>query len=177
MLNRVGALFIATFALSANVQADVFVEDAYVRAMPPGQTVTGAFMVLKNAGDEDRALVRAESDTAKVVELHTHINQDGVMKMRQVQQIELAAGETTELKPGGLHIMLIDVPKRLHVDDEVGIKLVFDDGSSQAISAPVKSVTGGMMKHGAMKDAMHGGHGKQSGPAVPMQGHQMKGAN
>ena len=162
---------------TALAQSAIEISDPYARTSRPGAPTGAAFMVLKNTGSEDDRLISASSDIAARVELHTHINQDGVMKMRQVQQIELAAGGTTELKPGGLHIMLIDVPKRLHVDDEVGIKLVFDDGSSQAISAPVKSVTGGMMKHGAMKDTMHGGHGKQSGPAVPMQGHQMKGAN
>lgn len=164
MLKRLALLATTALLLSTSAHADVMVEEAYVRAMPPGQTVTGAFMLLKNTGDEDRAVVSAESDAANVVELHTHVNDNGVMKMRQIPQIDLTAGETTELKPGGLHIMLIDVPNRLNVDDQVSIKLIFDDGSEQTFTAPVKSVTGGMMNHGGM----------QGGQGMPMQGSEMK---
>ena len=146
------------FAVAA--RAEISVENPYVRAMPPGQTVTGAFMLLKNTADEKRAVVRAESSVAGIVELHTHINEDGVMKMRQIPQIDIDAQSTTELKPGGLHVMLIDVPNQLNEGDQVDIKLVFDDGTDQLIQAPVKSVTGGMM-HG--KGAQHGNGGMPMG--------------
>lgn len=63
-----------------------YAENAYVRAMPPGQMVTGAFMVLQNPSNTLQALVRAESDVAKTVELHEHINDKGVMKMRPVKK-------------------------------------------------------------------------------------------
>ncbi|MDO6459352.1 copper chaperone PCu(A)C [Granulosicoccaceae sp. 1_MG-2023] len=160
---KTSRIFLLATALlvSGMAQADIVIRDAYVRAMPPGQSNTGAFMLIENQGDEDRALVSADSDAANVVELHTHRNVDGVMQMRQIPQIDLPAGATTELQPGGLHIMLIDVPERLMVDDEIRLTLVFDDGSEQTISAPVKSVMGGMMKHGEMK-----GHGE-----MKMHGH------
>lgn len=133
-------------------------ENAYVRAMPPSQKVTGAFMMLHNSSDKDRALIRAASDVAGVVELHTHINENGVMKMRPVPQIAIKANSQTELKPGGFHVMLIDLKRELSVGDQVTIELFYDDNSKQTITAPVKKIAMGMgMKHGGMGRAMAGG--------------------
>ena len=135
-------------------------EGAYVRAMPPGQKVTGAFMVLQNPDSSDRALIKAESDAADVVELHEHINEDGVMKMRPVKQIDIKANAKTDLKPGGYHVMLIGLKKPLNIGDKVGIQLHFDDGSQQDVEAPVKKI----------EMAMKGGHkGHKMGGMKQMQ--------
>ena len=134
-------------------------ENAYVRAMPPGQMVTGAFMVLQNPSDSQQALVRAESDVAKTVELHEHINNNGVMQMRPVKKIEIKANSSTDLKPGGYHVMLIGLKQSLKVGDIVDIKLSFDDGSTQLVHAPVKKIgeSMGMMKdHKGMQHKMGG---------------------
>jgi periplasmic copper chaperone A len=134
-----------TLFLSSAAGADsISVIDPYVRAMPPGQKVTGAFMTLQNNGDSDRALVRAESDAAQSVELHEHLHNEGMMQMREVEKIDIAKGATTELKPGGLHVMLIGLTRPLQVDDLVTLKLVFDDGSEQSVEAPVKKILSGM---------------------------------
>ncbi len=148
-------LIAMTVFLSAIVKAEVMVENPYVRAMPPGQSVTGAFMILENKGSDTRSVVAAKSPAAGIVELHTHIDENGMMMMRQVEKIDVPAGASTELKPGGLHVMLIDVPNQLKVGDVVDITLVFDDESTQSIKAPVKSVTGGMMKKGMSHGDMH----------------------
>lgn len=143
-------------------------EDAYVRAMPPGQKVTGAFMVLQNPDGADRALIKAESDAAETVELHEHINEDGVMKMRPVKQIDVKANSKTDLKPGGYHVMLIGLTKPLSIGDKVSIKLHFDDGSKQDIQAPVKKID--MAMKGGHKGMM-GGH-KMSGNMQKMKAMQ-----
>lgn len=139
--------------LGGIAQADVTVENAYVRAMPPGQKVTGAFMLLTNTDNEERLLLNAESDVAKTVELHTHINENGLMKMRPVEHIAISAGNSTELKPGSYHVMLIGLNRILKPGDEVELLLTFDDKSSQTIMAPVKKIemTMGNMKHGEHK--------------------------
>ena len=149
--------------LSSNTFASaISVEGAYVRHMPPTQPNSGAFMVFKNSGDIDRAAVSAESDVAETVELHTHIHDNGVMRMRQVEKIDIPAGGETELKPGGFHVMLIGLKQPLELGQVVEIKMNFDDGSSELIKAEVKSVMGGMMKenmqgtmdHNKMKGSM-----------------------
>lgn len=150
------AVALLTLFVSFSTIADVTVQSPYVRAMPPGQKVTGAFMVLSNTDSEARAVVGAQSVVARVVELHTHESKDGMMQMRQVSQIDIEASGSVTLKPGGLHVMLIDVKKRLNEGDEVEITLLLDNGEKLTVTAPVKTVTGGMnmkdhMKHGMKK--------------------------
>lgn len=132
------ATILSTGALATGAADSVSAVDPYVRLAPPGAPATGAFMVLKNAGDKDVKVVKAESPVAKVTELHTHINEGGVMKMRQVPAIDIKAKGEAELKPGGLHVMLIDMKAPLKEGDQVAITLGFDDGSSKKIEAPVR---------------------------------------
>jgi copper(I)-binding protein len=121
------------------------VADAYVRAVPPGQPNSAAFMNLTNRGGAARALVAAASPSAEVVELHTHAMVDGMMRMRQIEQIDVAPGATVNLAPGGLHVMLIGLTGPLGVGDTVTLTLEFDDGQRVEISAPVRPVDGMMM--------------------------------
>ncbi len=129
--------------------ADVEVLDAYVRAVPPGAPATAAFMQLKDNG-EDVDLVKAHSDIAESVELHTHIHDGGVMRMRPIKKLELKKGETTVLQPGGHHIMMIGLKQPLTVGEKVDIDLEFSDGSHQKISAPVRKIEMNMMGGGHM---------------------------
>lgn len=161
MFKSVYAVTLLALFVSFPTVADVTVESPYVRAMPPGQQVTGAFMILHNADTEARAVVAAETAVAGVVELHTHESKGGMMQMRQVPQIEIAAGSTTRLKPGGLHVMLIDMKKPLKEGDVVDIILILDNGEKLAVAAPVMSVTDGMQMNEAIKHDMKGkGKGK-----------------
>ena len=102
---------------------------------------------MTNQGGEDHALASAESDAAKVVELHTHLMEEGMMKMRRVDKIDLPAGETVKLEPGGLHIMLIGLERQLSPGEDVDITLVFEDGSRSSTKAPVKKVEVKMDHH------------------------------
>jgi len=127
--------------------ADVEVIDAYVRAVPPGAPATAAFMQLKDNGD-DVALVKAHSDVAESTELHTHTNDNGVMRMRPIKRLDLKKGETTVLQPGGHHIMLIGLKQPLAVGEKVEIDLEFSDGSHQKVSAPIRKIEMNMMGGG-----------------------------
>ncbi len=134
-------LFVLSPAILAATAGDgVLVEDPYVRAVPPGQPNSASFMALRNTSDQTYRLVGASSDVAEVVELHTHTLEDGMMRMRQVDHIELPAGETVSLKPGGLHIMLIGLKQKLVPDDEILLTLKFSDGSAREVSAPVRKI-------------------------------------
>ena len=95
-------------------------------------------MVLKNDGGKDAKLVRAENSVSKITELHTHLNEGGVMKMRQVPAIDIKAKGEAVLRPGGFHVMMIDLKTPLKDGDKVAITLGFEDGSSKQIEAPVK---------------------------------------
>lgn len=133
----------------------ITIESPYVRAIPPGQTISAAFLTLKNNSDKDINLVKATSSIAANVELHEHVHDNGMMKMRQVPKISIAAKSATELKPGGYHIMLIGLKKEIQPQDIIEISLFFNDGSQQTIKAEVKKIAMGMMKK-----KMAGGMGK-----------------
>lgn len=141
LLMRITILLCAT--LSFNVFAfdsALNVVDPYVRLAPPGAQTTGAFMIIKNTGNVDRKLVNAESPAAKTLQLHNHFNENGVMKMRQVESIDVKANAQAELKPGSYHVMLIDMKAELKEGDSVPITLIFDDGTKSAITAPVRKL-------------------------------------
>ena len=114
--------------------------DSHVRMVPPGQPTTGAFFVLKNADDKDHKVVKVESAAAKVTEMHTHVNEGGMMKMRPIKDIEIKAKSEAVLKPGSLHVMLIDLKQPLKEGDNVALKLTFEDNSSKEITAPVRKI-------------------------------------
>ncbi len=118
----------------------ISVTDPYVRAVPPGQRSSAAFMTLRNGSGTELAVVSAESPASKIVELHTHINEGGMMRMRQIEKIVVPAQGRTLLKPGGLHVMLIELSQALKAGDEVPVTLVFQDGSRKTIQAPVRKI-------------------------------------
>ncbi|MCG8429014.1 MAG: copper chaperone PCu(A)C [Chromatiales bacterium] len=140
-------------AFSASVLAgsaadSAMVSDPFVRAVPPGQKNSASFMKIMNHSGKDQAVVGAESPVAEVVELHTHTMVDGMMRMRQVEKIDLPAGETVVLQPGGLHVMLIGLKQDLMPGKDVDVTLKFDDGSTKQITAPIKKIQMKMMKGG-----------------------------
>ncbi len=134
------AAVLSLLSVSMFALAEVTVESPYVRAVPPGQTNTAAFMQLKNSSAEAISLVSASSSIAENVELHNHINEDGVMKMRQVELISISANGNASLEPGGYHIMLIGLSKEIAAGDMVDLEVKFSDGSSQQLTVPVKKV-------------------------------------
>lgn len=119
----------------------VTVTDAWARATVVGQKATGAFMKLKAA--QATRLVSVRSAAAGVVEIHEMKMDQNVMKMAAVPQgLELPAGVTVELKPGGYHIMLMDLKNPLPTDAMVTLTLNFQDAqgrqASQELRVPVK---------------------------------------
>jgi copper(I)-binding protein len=120
--------------------AEVAIGDPYVRAVPPGQANSAVFMSLENRSDQDQALVAAESDVSEIVELHTHIEEGGMMRMRQIEKIDVPAGETVILQPGGLHVMLIGLKQALEPGQTIDLTLVFEDGSRMPVQAPVRRI-------------------------------------
>jgi len=130
-----GLLFSA--GVLAGAADNISVQDPYVRLAPPNAPATAAFMVIKNGGDKDVKVVKADNPATRVTELHTHINDGGVMKMRPVPAIEVHAKGEAVLKPGGLHVMMIDLKAPMKEGDLVPITLTFDDGSSKQVDAKV----------------------------------------
>ena len=88
---------------------------AWVRLLPPGLPNAAAYMTLRNLTGSDLHIVAAESSAARATELHDHLlDRSGVMRMREVEAIVVPANGEVELKPGGLHLMLIGLVEPLH---------------------------------------------------------------
>ena len=122
--------------LFAKVADKIEVIDPYVRMVPPNAQATGAFMTLLNHDTQDHAIVKAKAhDVCQITQLHTHIHDGGVMRMRQVAKITIPAEGKQFLQPGGYHIMLIKLNSPIHKDQKIQIDLTFEDGSQKTITA------------------------------------------
>ncbi|GGD27642.1 copper chaperone PCu(A)C [Nocardioides daphniae] len=132
-------------AAPAAASADALVvEDPWVRGTDGAKdaTMSAAFMVLDNEGDEEFTLTGATTDAAARVELHEMAMVDGKSVMREIDGgIVLAPGKGQLLQPGGLHIMLMDLTGGLAAGDEVTLTLELADGSTKEVTAPVKAFT------------------------------------
>lgn len=144
-------------AASAQNTAPVAVDGAWARASVPGQKATGAFMRL-TARDATR-LVRVESPAAGVAEVHEMKLEGGVMKMRAVPGVDLPAGQAVELKPGGYHVMLMDLKAPLSKGGTVPITLVFRDAKGAESQLPLQVPVAAQAPGAAAAPAMdHSGH-------------------
>jgi copper(I)-binding protein len=133
---RWSVLIAAAVAASAT-QAQVTVSDAWVRGTVQGQTATGAYMQLKSA--DGATLVGADSPAAGIVEIHEMRMEGNTMRMRGVDKLELPPGRAVELKPGGYHVMLMDLKAPLKKGDTVPIKLKVRSKSGQTQDVEVKA--------------------------------------
>lgn len=118
-------------------QAQVSVSGAWVRGTVQGQTATGAFMQLRSA--DGATLIGADSPAAGIVEIHEMRMEGNTMRMRGVEKLELPPGQTVELKPGGYHVMLMDLKAPLKKGDTVPIRLKVRGKSGQPQEIEVKA--------------------------------------
>ena len=128
--------------LLAPALAQTTVSEPWVRGTVTQQKVTGAFMTLTSA--QGAKLLSAASPVAGVVEVHEMAMEGNTMKMRAVPALELPAGKAVQLKPGGYHVMLIDLKQPLKEGDTVPITLTIEgkDGKKESLSvtAPVRAL-------------------------------------
>jgi copper(I)-binding protein len=104
-----------------------------------GEHGNGAiYVTLSNSGSQPDALISASSEAAQTIELHETTRDGDVMKMRPVKAIPVPAGGTTELKPGGYHIMLMGLKHDLKPGEKVAVTLKFEHGGETRVEAPVK---------------------------------------
>jgi periplasmic copper chaperone A len=134
-------------ALSASAQTTV--KDPWIRSTVPQQMATGMFAQITSA--KGGKLVAASSPVAGVVEVHQMAMDGSVMRMRAIPSLDLPAGRAVELKPGGYHVMLMDLKQTLKAGDTVSVSLVIEGADKQRetveVQAPVKSVAAPMHGH------------------------------
>jgi periplasmic copper chaperone A len=132
-----GATALFCTQIFAQTAADVKIEGAWVRAAVTGQSGTGGFMKL--TAPANMKLVAVASPVAGIGEVHEMKMEGSVMKMAEVKGgLELPAGKTVELKPGGFHLMLMDLKQFLKVDSQVPMTLTFVNAKGEPSQVQVK---------------------------------------
>jgi len=145
-----GAALLA-FALPA-VAGDISIEDPYARASTMMSKSGAAFMTIVNSGTTDDRLVKAASDVADKVELHTHIaDGNGVMRMVEVEDgFPVPAGGTHVLERGGDHVMFLGLTRPLEQGDSVEVTLTFEQAGEMVVEVPVDLTRGAGPAMGGM---------------------------
>ena len=159
LLAGAAVLTILLTAAAAFAQ-NTMVSEPWARASPGAVKNGAAFMTLMSHGEADR-LISASAPVSEAVELHAHINDNGVMRMREIPAIDVPAGGTVTLKPGGLHVMFIGLKAPLTQGGSFPLALNFEKAGTITVQVPVKKV--GAMGHGSKDMSGHDhGHGHGS---------------
>ena len=143
----------AVLALSSAAWAQTRITDPWVRSTVPQQKASGLFaQITSTAGGK---LVSATSPVAGVVEIHEMKMEGDTMRMRAIDALDLPPGKTVELKPGGYHVMLMDLKQQLKAGETVPVTLVIQNSAGVRETIEVRAAVRGAMPGGGMK---HGDH-------------------
>ncbi len=140
------ALFLGTvlaFASGASYAGDATlgdlrIEGAWARASAGPARNGAAYLTVVNAGGQPDQLVAAASEASAKAELHTHEHENGVMRMRQVPAIDIPAGQSVSLQPGGAHVMLFELGQPLTQGTSFPVTLTFAKAGSVTVMVDVK---------------------------------------
>ncbi|MDH5540261.1 MAG: copper chaperone PCu(A)C [Rhizobacter sp.] len=154
-LNRwVGAMALLVAAITVHAAevkiGAITIVGVYARATVAGQAAGGGYLTIVNKGDDDR-LLAASADVSSAVEMHS-MNMDGsVMRMRQIDAVEVSAGKTVELKPGGMHLMFTGLKAPLRSGESFPLRLKFEKAGEVIVQVKVQAAGGHDSMHKRMK--------------------------
>lgn len=149
LMPRLAAALVACGVALPALAGDITVSDPFARASAGMAQAGAAFMTLTNSGAAADDLVSASTPVAANAELHTHIMDGDVMRMRQVPVIDVPAGGSVALKPGGLHVMLLGLKAPLKEGETFPLTLNFAKAGTMTVNVPVKSAAQMAPMHGA----------------------------
>lgn len=154
MINLVRALgllaALAVYSAGGSAAAGpLTLTDAWIRATPPGARTAAAYLTIANGAATD-TLLGAATASARVVQIHTHVAENGLQRMVELPELTLPAGQTVRLEPGGLHLMLIDIAAPLVAGATVALSLEFAAAGRIDLEVPVVDARAGAPpSHGA----------------------------
>ncbi|HZS66283.1 MAG TPA: copper chaperone PCu(A)C [Burkholderiales bacterium] len=135
-------ILLATALLASVAHAQITVQDAWMRATPPGAKIAAGYLTIRNAGSADR-LVGATSPAAERVETHVTARDGDMMRMREVKGYDVPAKGTLELKPAGAHLMLVNIKAPLKEGTSVPVTLRFQHAGDIKVAFQVRPLAGG----------------------------------
>lgn len=137
---RISFLTVAVFLLALNVamaDSPLQFDDPWSPLAPPGRTMAG-FVTINNPGDADIVLVDATSPQFGRVEIHTMTMDDGVMRMRRIEELVVANGKMVVLQPGGRHLMLFEPEDQFVDGDTIDVELIDSEGGRHEVVLRVR---------------------------------------
>ncbi|MDH7603384.1 MAG: copper chaperone PCu(A)C [Melioribacter sp.] len=142
---RLFLLGISIILTNSNYSQTINIKDAWARVSAKGSNSAVYFKITNNSAKND-TLISAESNSAEVVEIHETFNENNKMGMRAVKFVEIPAKSEVNFKPGGLHIMLINLIRNLKNNDTINLVLKFKHSKEIKMKVPVKDAMNSM-KH------------------------------
>lgn len=153
------ALTIGFVSFGAFAGSDIQIQDPWVQAAPPNVKILAAYMEIRNNGEKPQILTSVASPDFSEVGIHQSVMHGDMVHMEQLKELAIPQRASVVLKPGGLHLMLMDAKKQLRAGDQVPMTLTFKNGEKIAVKAIVRSgQTGGMEDHQHMHHSGHEGH-------------------
>lgn len=157
------AALLSVQALAHDYNAgDIHIDHPWSRALPPVAPTGAAYLILENKGKQSDTLLSASTPIAGHVELHEHIHQDGLMKMQQIDSVEIAPGERVEFTPGGNHIMLFELKQPLADGDKYPMTLTFQKAGDIEVEVQVTAQPDEQDGHDHGDHGDHAEHDSQS---------------
>ena len=127
--------------------AQVEVEQPWARATPPGAKIAAGYMVLRNKSASADRLVGAATDAAARVETHVHLREGEIVRMREVKAYDVPANGRFELKPGGAHLMFVDLKAPFKEGDRIPVVLKFEKAGEVRVEFHVTGLGGRPQHH------------------------------
>lgn len=154
-LSRRAALWAAALALSLPVAAhdyrvgELVIDHPWARATVPGQKAGGAFLKIENRGRSADRLLSATAPAERVgrTEMHSMRMEGNVMRMREIAAIDIPAGQTVALEPGGLHLMLLGLTSPLQAGEKLPLVLTFEKAGTVTVEVHVEAVSAAPAKN------------------------------
>ena len=114
------------------------VSGAWSRAMPPSAPTGAVYFTLDNPGEQPERLLGAQTPRAGKTELHTHVHEGEIMRMQQVESVEIPAGGQAEFKPGGHHVMLFELKQPLNAGEQFPLTLIFEHAGEVVVDVLIQ---------------------------------------
>lgn len=148
LLIAAGTLAVSALAHDYRV-GDLVIDHPWARATVPGQKAGGAFLKIENRGRSADRLLSAAAPAERVgrTELHSMRMEGNVMRMREIAAIDIPAGQTVALEPGGLHLMLLGLTSPLKAGEKLPLVLTFEKAGTVTVQVHVEAVSAAPAKH------------------------------
>jgi copper(I)-binding protein len=146
-------LLLCIFSTSAATAMDISIEKPWVRSGPPTAEVFAAYMIIHNHSAHSKTLTSLASTDFEAVSLHQTSMHEGMMHMKTISSLDIGAGQSISLEPGGYHLMLSKPMTPISNNKHIKITLTFDDGKTLVIEAPIKD-----RQENDDADSHNGGH-------------------